>query len=114
MAFWKTDKFLASFHHCFWYLFIYDYDSNFKWLHAFSLKYIFFASCILNNSSFKELSAYGTILGAEESNSTSCILMFNAGHWYAVTIEYERPKDVQKVTGRWDIPPLPHHYKTKS
>lgn len=31
--------------------------------------------------------------------------MFNAAHWYAVTIECERPKDVQKVIGQWDIPP---------
>ena len=55
--FWKTDKFLASFHHCFWYSFIYDYDSNFKFLYAFSLKYMLFVSCILNDSSFREVSA---------------------------------------------------------
>lgn len=46
----------------------------------FSVKYVFFASCFLNDSSFRKDSAYGAIWGAEESNLTEYFLMFNVAH----------------------------------
>lgn len=71
----------------------------------FSVKYVFFASCFLNDSSFRKDSAYGAIWGAEESNLTEYFLMFNVAHWYTVTVEYERTKDVKKIIGHLNIPP---------